>query len=127
MDLIKSFEEACKAENLDPQTALPDVSGSPEQDRIAITSYSRLVIIARVLNKTANDGQEWKPDWSNYDEYKYYPYFEMRGSSGFRFFVYVNWNSRSDVGSRLCFKTRALAEYSAKQFFEDYKQLMVIQ
>ncbi len=80
--------------------------------------------IIKLLVKTLNQG--WVPDWSNSNELKYYPYFEMQGSSGFRFCVCDGWGSGSYVGSRLCYKSRALAEYAGKTFTSTYKQLMII-
>ena len=80
--------------------------------------------IIKMLARTLNEG--WIPDWSNSSEYKYYPWFEMRGSSGFRFDDCDNWASHSYVGSRLCFKTRELAEHAAKHFTPEYERLMVI-
>lgn len=88
-----------------------------EPDEVA---YRVLKLLAKSLN------QGWLPDWTNPNEYKYYPYFEMRGSSGFRFHVYDNWNSYSYVGSRLCFKSRELAEHAGKQFQHIYEQFMTI-
>lgn len=80
--------------------------------------------IIKLLAKSLNEG--WVPDWSNTSEYKYLPWFEMRGSSGFRFHVYGHWLSYSFVGSRLCFKSRALAEHAGQHFTEVYKQFMTI-
>ena len=51
----------------------------------------------------------------------------MGGSAGFRFDDFDNWSSRSFVGSRLCFKTSALAEQAGKHFLEVYRQFMVIE
>lgn len=126
MKTIKTFEDACKAEGLKSEQALPDVSTISPADQEPIIAYSKLLIIARALNRTANGGEEWKPDWNNYDEYKYYPWFEMGGSSGFRFNDYDYWRTRSGVGSRLCFKTRELAEYAGKEFIDLYNLLMTI-
>lgn len=80
--------------------------------------------ILKMLAVTLNEG--WTPDWSDSNQYKYYPWFEMGGSSGFRFDGSVRWVSGSDVGSRLCFKTRELAEHAGNNFTEVYKQFMVI-
>jgi hypothetical protein len=88
-----------------------------EQDEIA---YRILKMLAKSLN------QGWVPDWSNHNEYKYYPYFELGGSSGFRFHGYGLWRSHSLVGSRLCFKTRELAEHAGKHFTDVYRKFMVI-
>jgi hypothetical protein len=80
--------------------------------------------ILKMLAETLNEG--WKPDWNNSNEIKYYPYFEMGGSSGFRYDDCAYWRSGSAVGSRLCFKSSKLAEHAGKQFIEVYKQFMVI-
>jgi hypothetical protein len=80
--------------------------------------------LLKFLVKSLNQG--WTPDWASSNENKYFPWFEMRGSSGFRFVGYVYWSSVSDVGSRFCFKTRELAEYAGKQFESVYKDFMVI-
>lgn len=80
--------------------------------------------IIKMLVKSLNEG--WVPDWSNSKEVKYYPWFEMGGSSGFRFDGCDSWGSASGVGSRLCFKSRELAEYAGKQFTDVYKQFMTL-
>lgn len=81
--------------------------------------------ILKLLAKSLNEG--WLPDWSNSSEYKYFPWFEMRGSSGFRFAAYDGWRSGSNVGSRLCFKSSKLAEHAANHFLSVYQDFMVIQ
>jgi len=90
-----------------------------ESDHHAI-AYQKIVCIAIALN------EGWEPDWSNSNELKYYPWFEMRGSSGFRFGGDVGWYSGSDVGSRLCFKSRELAVHAGERFTEIYKAFMVM-
>lgn len=89
-----------------------------DEDEVA---YRILKLVARSLN------EGWVPDWSNSNECKYYPWFEMQGSSGFRFGDDGGWFSVSRVGSRLCFKSRALAEHAGKHFTGVYKQFMVIE
>jgi hypothetical protein len=79
---------------------------------------------AIVLTKVFNEG--WLPDWDNTNQLKYYPYFEMGGSSGFRYIDCDNWRSLSNVGSRLCFKSAKLAEHAGKKFTAIYKQFMLI-
>lgn len=78
----------------------------------------------KMLVAALNDG--WIPNWDNSNEYKYYPYFDMRGSSGFRFDDYDHWNSGSNVGSRLAYKSRELAEHAAKHFAAEYRKFMMI-
>jgi hypothetical protein len=121
---IKSFEEACKAQGLDPEKALLDVSAYPKSHQSALIAVAKLIIIAEVLN----DG--WKPDWNNDDEYKYYPWFDMEkdsnNPSGFLFHDAYYSYAGSGVGSRLCFKTRELAEYAGTQFLDLYRDYTVL-
>ncbi len=79
---------------------------------------------AVVLTKAFNEG--WTPNWNNSNEVKYYPWFEMGGSSVFRFSGCVDRYSLSDVGSRLCFKTRELAIHAGENFTAVYKKFMLI-
>jgi len=82
---------------------------------VHVVQQQQMVIITKALN------EGWAPDWSDHSEYKYYPYFEMAGSSGFRFHDDAYWHSISYVGSRLCFKTRELAVHAGKTFAPLYK------
>lgn len=120
MALIKTFEAACKKLKLDPAKVLPKVSGMPKHHQDAIVAHAKLVIIAEALN------EGWKPDWTNSDQYKYYPWFDMESGSGLSFGGCVCDDSVSGVGSRLCFKTKELAEYAGKQFVLLYTQYFVL-
>ena len=94
---IKTFEDACTALGLDPKTCLPDVSGMPEHHRKAIVANAKLTIIAEALN------EGWKPDWNNGEWDKWYPWFDMRSSSGgFSYGDFGNDNTNSNVSSHLC-------------------------
>lgn len=85
----------------------------------------RAYILLKLLAKSLNEG--WTPDWNNGEWDKWYPWFYMNGgSSGFRFCGSADLSSGSGVGSRLCFKSRDLSDYAAKQFIDLYKQFMTI-
>jgi hypothetical protein len=77
-----------------------------------------------LLARTLNEG--WVPDWRNSNEAKWYAWFDMGGSAGFRFLVCDDWVSGSGVGSRLCFKTKQLAEHAGRNFLDVYEQFMVL-
>jgi hypothetical protein len=124
MEQLKTFEDACKVEGLDPEKVLPDFSNYPSKDQKSMLAHAKLVIIVRAANRLANGGQEWTPDFDNWDEIKYEIWFE-KGSSGFRFRDYDNWSAHSDVGSRLCFKSRELAKYIANQFEDLYNDYLL--
>lgn len=124
---LKSLEDACKVLCLDAEKVMPDFSMFPERDRAAMTAHAALVIITRAANKIDNNGKEWEPDWDNGKWDKYYNWFWMNGgSSGFRFRVCDDWYSDSNVGSRLCFKSKEVAEYVANQFSALYKDYFVM-
>ena len=121
---IKSFEDACKHLGINPND-LPAVDMLPEKDRKSITAFYKLTVIIRALN------EGWEPDWSNWNEYKYYNWFyvekgEDQRSSGFRYCGTGYASAGTNAGSRLCFKNEELAEYAAKQFKELYREYLLI-
>ena len=117
---VKTFDEACKVLDIKPD--LPDVSKMPKQHQKALIAHYKLVIIAEALN------EGWKPDWTNYNEYKYYPWFKYSKSRSCFMFDGSAWldTITDSTGSRLCFKTKALAEYIGKQFEELYNEYFLI-
>ena len=122
MEKIKSFEDACAALNLNPETILPDFSVFPEPHQKAMSAHAKLVIIAEALN------EGWKADWSDSDQWKYYPWFDMEASAsgGFSYDDCVIGWAGSYVGSRLCFKSAELAKYAAETFTDIYKEFFLI-
>lgn len=80
--------------------------------------------IIKVVTEVLNEG--WVPDWKNINQYKYYPWFDMSSGSGLSYDDYVYLYSYSAVGSRLCFKSRELAEYACKQFIKEYTDFFII-
>ena len=123
-DKIKSFEDACKHLGLNPND-LSVVDMLPEKDRKSIIAFYKLTIIIRALN------EGWEPDWSNWDEFKYYNWFYIekgkdQRSSGFCYIGTRCAGVDAYAGSRLCFKNRELAEYAAEQFKELYREYLLI-
>lgn len=117
-DKIKSFEDACKHLRLNPND-LPVVDMLPEKDRKSIIAFYKLTIIIRALN------EGWEPDWSNWDEWKYYNWFyvekgEDQRSSGFRYFGMYCASAVTYSGSWLCCGTSDDAEYIGKKFEDLY-------
>lgn len=111
---IKTYEEACKKLNLNP--AIPSFPNLSAADRKAMQAHYKLVIIAKALN------EGWIPDWSDWNQNKYFPWFGFQGSR----FVFCNVGygcTGSFLGSRLCYKDEATAEYAGKTFiylYNDY-------
>jgi len=116
-DRFKTIEGVLKVYGWDSESDFNDAHDSMEVDERA---YLKLKFIVKALN------EGWKPNWDDSNEGKYSPWFYLDGgSSGFRFGDFDGWDSHSYVGSRLCFKSRELAEYAAKQFLSTYKEFMV--
>jgi hypothetical protein len=119
-DRVRSYEDACLVEDFFPLTK-NQFSFLPEKDQDSALAHHQITIIARALN------EGWVPDWSDSNQYKYYPWFVWGGSGlGFSFRAYAYDRSHSSVGSRLVFKNRELAEYAGKQFITIYNHLFLI-
>jgi hypothetical protein len=122
---LKTFEDACLVEKLNPKKVLPDFKLYPAKDRKAMIAHAKLVIIARAANRLANGGKVWKANFGNHDQWKYAPWLYMEsGSSGFRFGDYDYWYSRTLVGSRLCFISSEVAKYVGETFIKLYNDYM---
>lgn len=116
MERIKCVDDVLTDNNLTHQEFAEQCKGlTPDE-----VSYR----IVKLLVKSLNEG--WLPDWGDDSQYKWYPWFYLGGSSGFRFLDCARWFTLSTVGSRLCFKSREFAEYAAKQFTDVYKQFLTI-
>lgn len=115
-DRIKTFEDVLKDQNISED----DFYSSCKELTIDEIAYKKLKLIAKSIN------EDWTPNWNDSNEYKYYPYFDMRENVGFSFSQCYCWSTFACVGSRLCFKTKELAEYSGKQFISIYKEFLII-
>jgi hypothetical protein len=117
-DRIKTMIDVYKALDLDPTAALP-YPGTKDPEEHAINSFRNVTLIAKVLN------EGWTPDWTDEDQDKYWPWFDMSSGSGLVYLSYGCSYASSIVGSRLCFRTRELAEYAGRQFLKVYKGFMI--
>lgn len=123
MAQIKTFEGACNVLGHDPVKVLPKVTGFPKAHQKALIATAKLIIINEALNYVDNGKKKWVPDWNNTSEGKYYPWFWM-DKPGFRLCGCGDDGSGTCVGARLVYRTRALAEYAAKQFKTLYRDMM---
>ena len=117
-DRVKTFEDACEVVGI--SSTIPDFSHFRKKLRKSMAAHYKLMIIAEALN------EGWEPDWNDKNQYKYYPWFEVLSSGfGFSDSGYGCDLTLTDVGSRLCFKSRELSTYAGKQFndiYNDYLQ-----
>lgn len=116
-DRIKSPEDAFKALGI-PKPSTLDFPDEMQGIMGAAAAFIKLAAITEALN------EGWVPDWSNEDQPKYYPWFDMRGD--FSLYGVDDDYYRSRVSSRLCFKSRELARYAATQFLDLYKDYYLV-
>ena len=114
---IKTYEDACRE---------LDISANPEKCRFMSTdekAYYSLKVITRALN------EGWEPDWSNRNQNKWYPWFEVTGTNpaGLAYSITLHpvSYSHATIGSHLCFKTEALAKYAGMQFIKLYEKFLL--
>lgn len=136
MERVKTFKDACNELGIEHDKWVQDKKDlGLEADVIA---YLKLRIIAAALN------EGWKPQFTT-DEYRYFPWFYLytqseidemseeeksrvvhrsnnhASASGGVAYAYAcsgSSNTSTNIGSRLAFKTRELAEYAGRQFVE---------
>lgn len=89
----------------------------------ALRALSKLFTIAEVWNK--EDG--FVPDFSNENQYKYFPWFEYNKDTAGFVCAGTYWTDASaSVGSRLCFATRERAFDFGKKFESLYNDFLLL-
>jgi hypothetical protein len=116
-DRVKSFEDALELYSKKIEPVLSNLLNYTGYNKEVISAQAteKLKIIISVLN------EDWTPDWDNSNQYKYYPYFDMSNNT-LVFSHCFSWHTYSYVSSRLCLRSKELAEYCGKQFIDLYKQ-----
>jgi hypothetical protein len=111
---IKTYEDACNALEVSKDDKIYDT------DSKYISTLKKLVHIYKAINNG------WEPDFTNSNQYKYYPWFKVL-SSGLDCSAtgcgYVGTNAT--VGVRLCTDTATKAEYIGKTFIDLYKDYLL--
>jgi hypothetical protein len=108
-DRIKTLEQAKET------LSIKDDCFSTNNHSKRAFAFQNLCIIIEALN------EGWYPNWDNINEYKYFIWWKMEG--GFSYYSAHCHDTSTGVPSALCFKSRELAEYCAKQFEQLYKDL----
>ncbi len=88
------------------------------KDQRAENAFAKIRCISLALN------EDWTPNFKDRSQYKYYPYFEYKASSGWavRYAGFVSYNS--NVGFGFYYKSRELALYAANTFLDIYKDYL---
>lgn len=118
---ITSYEAACQVNKQDP-TLLPDVSMLDPKEGKYLINHLKLTRVVRALNTDQETGEVWEPNWNDHNEWKYFPWFEIKASKkqpggfGFSRSSYGVWRSITPCGSRLCLDTREKVAHLQKHF-----------
>lgn len=141
-DIVTSYEEARKylggKPNNDFTVAKKVVSGNcvklDEVTRLvkdinpshvkALIALNELFTIAQAWNKE----DEFEPDFSNSNQYKYFPWFVYdNGAAGFvcANASYTATTTYAAIGSRLCFKTPERARQFGEQFIDLWNDVLL--
>lgn len=141
-DIVTSYEEARKylggKPNNDFTVAKKVVSGNcvklDEVTRLvkdinpshvkALIALNELFTIAQAWNKE----DEFEPDFSNSNQYKYFPWFVYdNGSAGFvcASTYHTATHTSATIGSRLCFKTPERARQFGEQFIDLWNDVLL--
>jgi len=114
---VDSFETALEYLGRENNACMYDIPGKHAK---AMVAMYKLITIAEAWNKADN----FVPDFSNRNQYKYFPWFVYDDKSA-RLEAAATANAAltayAAVGSRLCFKT----EGRAKQFGEQFIDLFI--
>lgn len=108
MQTIITFTDACLKVGKDPM--------------LTYHPYEKLeIIVAAIVG-------DWKADYSNEEQRKYYPWFEYDASSSafvFHFSAYDFTSADAGGGVRLSLETREQANYVGETFIEEYNALLL--
>jgi hypothetical protein len=115
VDSVEGAISLCKEQNIDISDIVFEKS-----DSSSVRAFKELQIIARALN------EGWKPNWNDGNEYKYFSWFRyVHSSFVFADVSYGAYHTHAGSGSRLCFKSKELAEYAGRTFINLYKDFMM--
>lgn len=97
--------------------------GIPYKHAKAMVAMYKLITIAEAWNKADN----FVPDYDNTNQYKWFPWFQKRGTAGF---VCAATNSAASnalatIGSRLCLKSEERAMQFGEQFIDLWNDFLL--
>ena len=118
---IKSYKDACIELGLNPND-IPKVSEFiPIAEQKAIIAFYKLIIIVRALN------EEWKPDWKDCMQEKWYPVFKRNDNNGQFEFDCAKCISifYTELQNPMICKSHEIATYFGKQFSRIWKDYLL--
>ena len=121
---VQSYEDACQILGIKP--TYPKFVQCAKIDRPSMIAYHKLIIIIRALNLLPN-GKPRVPDFNKPHESKYRIWWNIIDNKlGFLNTSNASSIASANIGSRLLFRSRPLAEYCAKQFKDLWQDYLII-
>ncbi|MGN6293743.1 MAG: hypothetical protein ACTHMV_13450 [Chitinophagaceae bacterium] len=114
----KTFQDVLDEKRVTMGDILPVVPAAIKHLEKHIHAYAKLCLIKEVF------APDFEPDWSNSNQYKYYPWFEHKSGVGLSYLAFDHRRSDADVAARLCYPTSALAIYVGKTFEDIYRDYL---
>ncbi len=109
---------------------LPDLSALPAKISRGLLALLKLQVIIHAVNNDEPGQPEWKPDYNNEDQRKWFPWYVGGDSSGsgFRFCGSLYYWSLTFTGggARLALKDEERADHMNEYFSDLYKELYLI-
>jgi len=110
---IKTYKEVCKVLGEQEYTE-NDFENTYDCEKLL--AFAQLKQIERLYNGN------WVKDWSNKNQYKYYPYFTLNSSGGL-VFGYSSYSYSRWYGQVGFFKDQKTSDYIGKTFISIYEKL----
>jgi len=112
---IKTYEDA--------EEALPVA----EEDKLRDTDSPYIIALKKLLHIRRAMCPDFKVDWTNSNQRKWRPWFNLSSGFGFDDSVYGFTDAHTDCGSRLCLPTEEISDYFGKQFIDLHEILITYQ
>lgn len=116
---ITTYEEVCKALN---ERQIENDSFDSTNQILNKSVIKRLIATYKLEQIERLFNQNWKKDWNNQNQYKYYPYFKKE-LGGWVFCLVTDGSVRS-LAAVAYYKDRQTAEYVGKTFINIYKDIL---
>ena len=146
---IKSFEDACHALGIETEEQLPALLQSKYAD--IVPSHIKAEMKLEIITKALNEGWSHFPDGKHFAYWPWFGFYTVEeiakhsGAWAKEYSIidatdvsdvfaglgyahsYIAWSySHATFGSRLAYKSSALAKYSGRQFVELWKEYLLI-
>ncbi len=112
---VKNYSGLCKEFEI-KELKEKDFLFLPKEQRSKALAFHQIKTLEKIFNG------DWIPNWSNYSEYKWYPYFNVNSSGGLVFFGSGIYGAGFDerVGF---YKSEEISDFIGTHFVDIYEKL----